>query len=76
MLEDWIRSTFPVKYYELDDLEVFVFDDGNAEGDITVFLDLFGHLDPTHESMFSHAEQIGSRWTNYFDEWKEKGILN
>ncbi|HLR91877.1 MAG TPA: hypothetical protein VK048_02355 [Atopostipes sp.] len=75
-MEEWIRKTFKVKHYEIDDLEVFVFNEGDTEGHINVFLELFGHLEPTYESLFNYAKQIGSRWTKYFDDWKEQGILN
>lgn len=75
-MEEWIRNTFEIKYYEIDDLEVFVFNEGRTEGHLPVFLDMFGHLEPTYESLASHAREIGSDWIRHFDTWKEQGILN
>lgn len=75
-MENWLRETFEVKYYELDDLEVFVFNDGTTEGHMGVFLKLFGHLEPSHEILSNYANEINSGWIKHFDDWKEQGILN
>ena len=75
-MEVWLRNTFETKYYEIDDLEVFIFNDGKTEGHMDVFLDTFGHLEPTYESLSSYANEIESGWIVHFDSWKEQGILN
>ena len=74
-MEKWLRETFEVKYYAIDDLEVFVFNEGKTEGHLNTFLELFGHLEPNYESLAGYAIEINSKWINHFDSWKEQGIL-
>lgn len=77
-MREWVSDVFGIEK-DIDGNDSFVFEvDKEIEVNLNIFLMLFGEVEapPSYDNLIKVAEQKSLAWIEYFDSWKEQGILN